>query len=595
MTEITPIARAYAPVLRILTRQDPTLTTLADVARAAGKVPSNLRRDWPKLVAAALVEPLPALMIAAEGQALLAALAEEAGARLDGANGVRGESAGEGPEGYAGVLHALIVPDLLNPRKDFGDRADQAAGVEADPDDDDDDNDDDGDDEGDIDSLADSIAAQGVLQNLVVRPLAPMDGYAQPMHRLVAGERRWRAIGRLIKRGDWPADRPVPCRIVDMDDAEHALVALLENLQRKKLKPLEEARQFRRLIDDFGLKTAQIAERIQFKQRVVQQRLQLLTMNEADQDRLDAGEISIEQARRIAAQPKPEPIVLSEAELWTMAELTHKWKHAPKRKNSYYHETECAHGAQKDPVLKRLIELRWVTVSTETYSSEKTYVSRSYYWPDKQDLPAVPEGTAIYRASWLNGPFVIPAEGRARLEKNKVIKADLREAAKREKEKARKLAESVAALTAKPLPLAAGEAEAFGELMKAAGSGWPWTVAEDASVKVDGRSYGVGVNLYGTNPSLVRLLAFAVNAAGADQTQGRPPTVSCSHLFGICLNDVLILKALFETAGEAVIAGLPEASGASAEEVRALQAKLDGKTIDAPASSPARRELAGAA
>src|SRR5207244_4174063 len=82
----------------------------------------------------------------------------------------------------------------------------------------------------------------------VVRPgvvpedpyVVDLDGRPVPMHRLVAGERRHRAIKRLIERGDWTPDRPIPCKVVDIDDAGHRRIALVENLQRKDLRPIDE-------------------------------------------------------------------------------------------------------------------------------------------------------------------------------------------------------------------------------------------------------------------------------------------------------------------------------------------------------------------
>lgn len=191
------------------------------------------------------------------------------------------------PDGYASLAWIQIEPDPLNPRKHFDEEA--------------------------LAELATSIERDGLLENLVVRPgvvpdvpVVHLDGQPAPIHRLVAGERRWRAIGLLIEGGVWPRDVPIVCKIADIDDAAHRRIALVENLQRKDLKPLEEGRALRELMDATGVGTAEIAAEIGFTQRWVQQRLQLLELPAIKQVELERGAITIEDARRwIAAQPKP--------------------------------------------------------------------------------------------------------------------------------------------------------------------------------------------------------------------------------------------------------------------------------------------------
>lgn len=180
-------------------------------------------------------------------------------------------------EGFALLRHEQIWIGALNPRKDF-----DAAGLAE---------------------LADSIAAEGLLQPLLVRPGAPADDETAS-HQLVAGERRWRAIGALIADGRWAAERPIACTVQDIDDEAHAIRALVENLQRRDLKPLEEAEALKRLAEVAGLGTAEIATRIGFTQRFVQQRLQLLDLDDRGRILLSEGKLTIEQARqRLANRP----------------------------------------------------------------------------------------------------------------------------------------------------------------------------------------------------------------------------------------------------------------------------------------------------
>jgi ParB/RepB/Spo0J family partition protein len=574
MNAITPFALAYAPVLRKLAAQQGTEAALdlADLAKACGKVPSNLRRDLPKLRAQGLLTDGEPLQLGIGGRAVLMALDGAAGGTDGQANAVHEGVALPAAEGAVGILHHLIVPDPLNPRKDFEDDEPE---------------------EGDLDQLAASILAKGILQNLLVRPAAPMDGYDQPVHRLVAGERRWRRVALLIQRGDWAADRLVPCVVREMTDAEHAELALIENLQRKNLKPLEEARAFRRLVDDHGVKTADIASRIGMTQRLVQQRLQLLDLDEEDQARLDAETLSLEEARRIAAKPKPEAVVLTDGERRAMAELLHKWKHAPKRKDSYYDETEVRHDAlDKDQGLRRLKNLRWIEVVTETFNSERTFARRSYGWPDKAtiaafDLPDVADGTAIYFTSALNGPFPIPKEGKKRLAEKSQLGAKTRAANKIAKERATKLAADVDQLVTGALPAMFDPAAEFAALMLRAGSGYPWALTDNGGVRADGKDYGVGVNLYGVDKSLTQLLVYAVNRAGEPAAEAAKPAPTCNHIFGISIIDRAILKAMFELLLgdlDTTLEDIAERAGWPATDVETLRLRLVGDDDLSPAA-----------
>lgn len=165
---------------------------------------------------------------------------------------------------------------------------------------------------GDIHELADSIKASGVLQNLVVRTaretdlLPPnADLSAQDLTKLVvvAGERRLRALRQLANAGDWdPHAATVPVKLITAGDAEHLVLALLENLQRRDMNALEEAEAFKKLqaIDPKVWTTAAIAKRIGFTQRHVQIRMKLATdlIPEA-RDALRDGKINTAQARVI--------------------------------------------------------------------------------------------------------------------------------------------------------------------------------------------------------------------------------------------------------------------------------------------------------
>ncbi|HRD66040.1 MAG TPA: ParB/RepB/Spo0J family partition protein [Candidatus Competibacter sp.] len=115
--------------------------------------------------------------------------------------------------------------------------------------------------------LAESIRAQGVVQPVVVRPIG--DG----RYELIAGERRWRAA-QLVEL------REVPAVVREVSDQAAIAMALIENIQREDLNPLEEAAALQRLIDEFGLTHQQAAEAVGRSRTAVTNLLRLLELSE---------------------------------------------------------------------------------------------------------------------------------------------------------------------------------------------------------------------------------------------------------------------------------------------------------------------------
>ncbi len=135
--------------------------------------------------------------------------------------------------------------------------------------------------------LADSIRAQGVVQPLVVRP----DGSGR--YQIIAGERRWRAAQLAeIER--------VPAIVREMPDEAAVAVALIENLQREDLNPLEAATALRRLIHDFGLSHQATAEAVGRSRTSVTNLLRLLELNEDVQRLVGEGELEAGHAKALA-------------------------------------------------------------------------------------------------------------------------------------------------------------------------------------------------------------------------------------------------------------------------------------------------------
>jgi ParB/RepB/Spo0J family partition protein len=152
-----------------------------------------------------------------------------------------------------------------------------------------------------IGELADSIATHGLLQNLVVtRPLDPAGAWI-----IVSGERRWRAIGKLIEDGRWPAERMIPCQLREElcgQAADIRITALIENLQREEVNAMEEAEAYAeiRRLDPERYTTAVIATAIGKTARYVQQRLALAEKLPDDvKAKVREGIISVTQAREL--------------------------------------------------------------------------------------------------------------------------------------------------------------------------------------------------------------------------------------------------------------------------------------------------------
>ena len=149
-----------------------------------------------------------------------------------------------------------------------------------------------------LQELSESIATHGVLQPITVRRLD--SGYYQ----IIAGERRWRAA-RLAGLTE------VPVRIIDADDRKAQELALVENLQRENLNPMEEAKGYRALMDDFGMTQEAVALSVGKSRPAVANALRLLALPETIADMLEKGEISSGHAR--ALLPVTDPALQLEA------------------------------------------------------------------------------------------------------------------------------------------------------------------------------------------------------------------------------------------------------------------------------------------
>lgn len=197
-------------------------------------------------------------------------------------------------------------------------------------------------DEGALQELSDSITQHGVLQPLLVRPL-PQGGY-----QLVAGERRWRA-SRMAGL------KEVPVVIRELSDVETMEIAIIENLQREDLNPIEEAEGLQALIDRCGFTQEEVAASVGKSRPAIANALRLLKLPQEVRDMTRDGQISAGHARALLAFDN-EPMIYEAAQniirnnltvrdverLAKMAEKTARTRTSSKRRDSFYDEVELS-------------------------------------------------------------------------------------------------------------------------------------------------------------------------------------------------------------------------------------------------------------
>lgn len=321
---IDAMVRANLPLLRRLRDQD--FDSLGALAEGLARDKSNLSKTVQKLRVEGLVNP-DALGLTAAGAEALAALEAESGAAA--------------PPERLPASNAFIPLDLidrdpaLNPRKTFN--------------------------EADLQALADSIADKGVVQPILIRPAEGAPG----RFRLVAGERRFRA-------SQLAGLDVIPAVVRDLTDSQALEIALIENIQRVDLSPIEEARAFRAIIEakqkaDPRLSQRAAADAIveatRKSLRYIEQRLQLLKLPPEAQDRMDLPadnprHLSITDARHaMQAHDKLDveaaEVKLTPAEILILAEIAVLVARNGKMKGGQTHNVGGA-VRNVEPLIKRL-------------------------------------------------------------------------------------------------------------------------------------------------------------------------------------------------------------------------------------------------
>ncbi len=179
-------------------------------------------------------------------------------------------------------------------------------------------------DEGELSELANSIRAHGVLQPILVRPIA--DG----KYEIVAGERRWRAAQRAGLHA-------IPAVVRELNEVEVLEIAIVENVQRTDLNPIEEAQGFQALIDRFGRTQEEIADAVGKSRPHIANMLRLLKLPDDLQEMVRDGRLSAGHARAILTAPDPRGLAqraisegLNVRDVERLAQLAKDEKHGPR-------------------------------------------------------------------------------------------------------------------------------------------------------------------------------------------------------------------------------------------------------------------------
>ncbi|MBR3738451.1 MAG: ParB/RepB/Spo0J family partition protein [Eubacterium sp.] len=223
-------------------------------------------------------------------------------------------------------------------------------------------------DEAALNELADSIIQHGVLQPLLVRPL-PSGGY-----QLVAGERRWRA-SRIA------GIKEVPVIVKELSDTEAMELAIIENLQREDLNPIEEAEGLQALIDKCGFNQEEVATSVGKSRPAITNSLRLLKLPQEVRDMTRNGEISAGHARallafdgdalicEVAQRIVSQKLTVREVEKLAQKPKTQR-RTSAKRRDSFYDEVELSLSEILGRKVKVINGRSKGTLEIEFYSTE---------------------------------------------------------------------------------------------------------------------------------------------------------------------------------------------------------------------------------
>lgn len=592
MTELNILAVQNADVLRALAtpaarRAAPSIKTLA---AAVGRDDSNLGKTLKGLVAAGLLLPDPL----ADGLTPDGLLQLEAINRAEAADAALGFTF----DGLLALRHDQILPDPDNARQDW--TSDEA--------------------KDELDALRADIVKNGLLQNLVVRPIAeddlqgatitvvtPSGELTLPRYRLVAGERRWRAIGEAINDGDWEPEEPILSRLLDRDAKETRFAAIAENLLRRKLNPIEKAKGFEQL-SELGFENKLIAERLGYTPEHVQQHRRFLKLDETDQQRMtlprdDPKHLSVRDARqKLAAKDNaPKPVALAPMTRLALVEIihavfeegTHRYAHIPVAANAY--ETD---------ELKTLAQHGWVRLEGLRHWGEHTgrfVISLGYGTPDlipplpelfgsntsrqkallEEQATAIPGGVPAdddctdYATVWLRNLGPLTPEGQALADEraahaaaNDAAQAEREAEAARQQQEREANREIHARIAARARELfdthrrAAPRTADVVDLAAEAEAPMPWRLNHKGDVVAANGTVIIGGRTNDLAEARMRLLVLGVNAsAGIETPEDEPdpnPTLDRPAFVSRLTQELATLEVTVDSADDALSAYLTE-------------------------------------
>jgi ParB family transcriptional regulator, chromosome partitioning protein len=244
------------------------------------------------------------------------------------------ESATERPRGQRKIPTSSLQPNPRNPRRIFSDT--------------------------ELDELAASLRERGIIQPIVARPMRGVpDGY-----EIIAGERRWRAAQRASLHD-------VPVVIIEATDAEALQLAVIENVQRTDLNPLEEAEGYRALIRDFSHSQDDVARMVGKSRSHVANTLRLQTLPDRVRDHIHAGRLNAGQARALVghhdAERLADEIVARGLNVRQVEEIAREIGKKSGRQKSG-HKARAAKNADTLALEKRLADALGLAVSVDNRS-----------------------------------------------------------------------------------------------------------------------------------------------------------------------------------------------------------------------------------
>ncbi len=258
---------------------------------------------------------------------------------------VGAESTVERPRGQRRLPTGSLRPNVRNPRRAF--------------------------DSAELDELVASLRERGIIQPIVVRPLRGVaDGY-----EIIAGERRWRAAQRA-------GLHEVPVVIIEATDAEALQLAIIENVQRADLNPLEEAEGYRALVEEFGNSQEEIAKTVGKSRSYVANTLRLLKLSDPVKAHIHSGKLTAGHARMLVGAPNAEQlaedIVARDLTVRQVEAMARERAHGKKQNNSHAPNRSTAKDADTQALEKRMSDALGLTVTVSDHGKSGGTLSIRY-------------------------------------------------------------------------------------------------------------------------------------------------------------------------------------------------------------------------